>query len=110
MRVLRLTLLATVLAALTLPVVQVFATSLPPAATAQTIRESLFNAQIALISDPASAEMLLADVKASYTGDFAQTLQAAAPEADTRIRAGISDATEALASDNAPAFAAAYGQ
>jgi hypothetical protein len=110
MRFIRLVALSGVIAALVIPRVAVQATDASPAATAEKIRGSLFNAQVALNNDPAQASILLNDGQNDYSGDFAETIGAAAPEADARLRAGLEAASRALAENNLSAFAAARAQ
>lgn len=86
------------------------AAPVPPAQTAADIREALFDAQLALSASPQDARAGLDKARAAYSGTFAAAIYAAAPEADSRIQAGLADANAALAARQAPALAAARAQ
>lgn len=79
-----------------------------PAETAEAIRVALFNAQVA--AEAGGAESAVAQAQAAYGGDFAAALEAAAPEVDARIRAGLGDAQAAVMAADAPVLAAARAQ
>lgn len=110
MRLNSLFLFCILLAALLMPIAPARAASLPPAETATGIREALFNAQIALTTDPTGAQSALEQAQAAYTGSFAQAIQAAAPQANEQIISGLADAASALSENQAGAFAAARAQ
>lgn len=78
-----------------------------PARTAATIREALFEAQIALSTDPTASASALEAARAAYAGAFADAVRAAAPQAGERIQAGMADAAQAVANNQAAALAAA---
>ena len=78
----------------------VHADGLPPSQAAETIRSSLFAAQM----NPQSADEELARAENAYGGSFQSALTAASPESDAAIQAGF----ETLrAAESAPQAAAA---
>lgn len=84
--------------------------AIPPAQTAATIRESLFDAQFAASTDPSAAGTALAAARMAYSGEFARAIQAAAPVVDERIRAGLDAAQAALAAQQTANVSAARAQ
>lgn len=93
-----------------LPIRQVQAAGLPPAHVATEIREALFNAQVELEDDPAESQNALSHASSSFSGDFAQSIQAAAPQAHARIKDGFNVAAQAIADGQVSAFSAARAQ
>lgn len=88
----------------------VAAQSSTPAQTAETIRAALADAQFALANDPTAARQSLAQAETTYADPFADTLAAAAPQADQRIRAGLDAAAQALDAGDPLAFAGARAE
>lgn len=82
----------------------------PPSEFAETIRAGLLQAQLAFTSDPQNARELFEQARDSYDTALGLAMQAIAPEADQRVRAGLDAAETALAAQNAPAFSAARAQ
>lgn len=95
------------LAALAIPA---RAASPSPAQTAETLRAALFAAQLALTRDTAESAAQLEIAQTAYAGEFAETLAAADPQADERIRSGFQTLETALAVPDAPTFSAARAQ
>jgi len=81
-----------------------------PAQAGETIRAALVQTQLNLVRDPDAAQAGLDAARAAYTGDFAATLRAANPDADTRIQTSLDAAQQALTTGDALAFAAARSQ
>jgi high-affinity iron transporter len=79
----------------------------PLASQAETIRSELTQAQLALLTTPADARQRLDAAQQLYASTLGPALATAAPEADTRIRAGFVAATRALGAGDKPGFAAA---
>lgn len=77
-----------------------------PGQTAEQIRAALVQAQLRMLDDPAGARARLAEARASYDS-LAPTIAMYAPGADARARAGFTDAEQALATGDMPAFAVA---
>ncbi len=106
-------LLSFLLAVLLFPVVAVRAEETAPVETAETIRETLFQAQMALPGAPEQAAQSLTAARAAYSGDFARAIRGSAPQAEERVRSGLeaaADALNALPQAQAAAFAAARAQ
>lgn len=82
----------------------------PPAQVAETIRSSMFTAQMSLPSDIAMSEIHLSQAEVAYTGHFQATIAAANPAADERIHAGFERMRAALTEPSAGEFAAARAQ
>jgi high-affinity iron transporter len=106
MKTLRLTLLLLLLASQTL----VQAAGQPPEATANLLREALFNAQLSLATKPATALHDLSTAENSYDAEFAGVIQPVAPAIEERVRAGFDSAKQALVQGDSPAFVAARAQ
>ncbi|MBV9787621.1 MAG: FTR1 family protein, partial [Chloroflexi bacterium] len=85
------------------------AQTIAPAQSAETIRVALADAQFAL-SNTAESQAALETAQSAYTGAFAETIAAAAPDADQRVKAGLSDAEQALTANDARALADARAQ
>ncbi len=83
------------------------AEALPPAQAAETIRSSLFAAQMSLQSEDPNAEIELGRAEAAYRGSFQSMIAAVNPAADERIRAGFAQMRAALAETSPQKFAAA---
>ncbi|HEU5099425.1 MAG TPA: FTR1 family protein [Roseiflexaceae bacterium] len=79
----------------------------PLAGQAETIRSELTQAQLALLTDPASAKLRLKASQQLYEDALGPALAKAAPPADMRTRGGFADAARALDAGDKPAFAAA---
>ncbi len=88
----------------------VFAEANTPAQAAEVIRTHLLQAQLALSTDPAEAQQLLAEAHRIYDTSLAPTLAYIAPETAGRLQAGFAATEQALTSGDAPAFAAARAQ
>ncbi len=101
--------LAVLLAALLWPA-YVLAEENTPAQAAEIIRTQLLQAQLALGSNPAEAEQLLAEAYQLYNTTVARTLTGEAPETAARIEAGFVVAAQALSNGDAAAFAAGRAQ
>ena len=109
-RLFRFVFVLTLLAALALPAMSAQAQGLAPAETAENIRVSLFNAQLALSSDAQLASQKLLEAKSAYSGDFAATIKEVAPESDTRITTGFDSALQAVSQKDAATLSAARAQ
>lgn len=110
MRLIRLAVVLTLLSALIVPGLTAYAAAPAPGAVAGDIREALFDAQQTITSNPAQAAQKLKAAQGLYSGDFADKIKTAIPDADTRIRDGFETAAEALSSGRATDFAAARAQ
>jgi high-affinity iron transporter len=81
-----------------------------PAAAAETVRSALVQAQLALTTNQAEAETLLAQATAAYEVTIGPAFAAQAATLDQRIRTGLAAATQAIGSSDATAFATARAQ
>src|SRR4051812_44501695 len=77
---------------------------------AEEIRVALLNAQLNIAREPAQAQKDVTQARDAYAGTFAKTLKQAAPQADTRVRAGLDDAVRATEAGDAIALADARAQ
>ena len=109
-RLFRFVFVLTLLAALALPAMSAQAQGFAPAETAENIRVSLFNAQLALNNDAQLASQKLLEAQAAYSGDFAAAIKEVAPESDTRIKSGFDSALQAASQKDAAILSAARAQ
>ncbi len=100
----------TLLTALALPGISAQAQGVAPAETAENIRVSLFNAQLALSNDAQLASQKLLEAQAAYSGDFAAAIQEVAPDSDTRIKTGFNSALQAASQKDGTLLSAARAQ
>src|SRR5262249_53067471 len=77
---------------------------------ADDIRVALLNAQLNLSDDPAGAAQDVSNAQQAYAGNFAQTLAKASPDADQRIRGGLTLAQHAVTANDIVALADARSQ
>lgn len=91
----------------TLPAV---AQDLSPADSAEHVRRALFDAQLAVASDPVAALDLLAEANASFTGELSPSLRVVAPELHRRAAAAFDQMRTALQGADAASFAAARAE
>jgi high-affinity iron transporter len=89
---------------------EVRAAARPPAQVAETIRASLFFAQMNLPSNVQVAEEQLTQAETAYNDSFRQTIAGASPQADENIVAGFEQMHLAISDESAPNFAAARAQ
>ena len=87
--------------------IHVHADSLAPAEQASNLRAALADALLSFATDPVAASGHVAQAAAAYSGEFAQAIAAADPQADERLRRGLVDLESALAAGDAPRFASA---
>ena len=80
-----------------------------PAHQAATIRQALVQAQL-LFAEPQQATLLVEQAQAAYSGPWVQTLAAADPAADARVREGLAQAQQAIATNDALLFADSKAQ
>lgn len=81
-----------------------------PANAAETLRTALFQAQVALASDPAAAQIQVETAAALYAGAWARPLTQDAPTADQRVKEGLTAAQQAVQAGDANALAVARAQ
>lgn len=81
-----------------------------PANAAETLRTALFQAQVALASDPAAAQTEVETAATLYAGAWAQPLAQGAPTADQRVNQGLAAAKQAIQAGDVNALAVARAQ
>ena len=81
-----------------------------PANAAETLRTALFQAQVALASDPAAAQTEVETAAALYAGAWAQPLAQGVPTADQRVKEGFVAAKQAVQAGDVNALAVARAQ
>ena len=87
----------------------VFAVSIAPAQTAESIRASLVQAQLSLASDSVSAD-LVQEAETAYETVLSAKISTANPDAHLRIVSAFEDLAESTSRRNATSFAAARAQ
>ncbi len=83
------------------------AAPLSHAAAAETLRSALLDAQLAMADDPAAAAAAWQTAVDTYDAALSPALAQTAADADSRVRAGLDAAADALAAGDAAAFAVA---
>lgn len=86
------------------------AAEISPFQFAEEIRVALLDAQMALSGDAAAARADVARAQALYAGTFAETIAAASPRADARVRESLASAAGAIETGNAILLADARAQ
>ena len=93
-----------------LPLEAAFATQIPPAQTAESIRAALVQAQLTLASDPAATIATVQQAQSDYQTLFEETLAISAPQANARVLDGFELLTTSTEANDSASFAAARAQ
>lgn len=81
-----------------------------PGQIAESIRTTLFDAQLKLGDDSALAAQKITETQKAYSDNLANPIKTASPTADTRVWEGFAAAVLAVGQKDAQAFAAARSQ